>query len=136
MFLRSQAFTNFCPSSRKAFTHRRNIATTQLFVSTTPSTSESAPTPIEIPQDTTNSYEDEFTSSSIEEIKSRLLELLPRMTGTKEENELVSALVNSLEAKYEPVLTLEFFNMAQTGDWQLVSFFYYIHDTLQNIIFV
>lgn len=97
-------------------------SSTSLFVSTTPSTSESTPLPTEteIPRDTTKIYEDEFASFSIEDIKSRLLDLLPRMTGTKEENELVSALVNSLEAKYEPVLTLEFFNMAQTGDWQLL----------------
>lgn len=121
----SLAFTKFCPNNGIAFTSQRNLimpSSSSLFVSTTPPTSESTPLPFEteIPKDSTKTYEDEFASSSIEDIKSRLLDLLPRMTGTKEENELVSALVNSLEAKYKPVLTLEFFNMAQTGDWQLL----------------
>lgn len=67
------------------------------------------------------SLEDKFQSLSTKELKTRLLDLLPKMTGKPEEIEEVVALVNSLESKYTPVLTLDFFNMAMAGEWQLVS---------------
>lgn len=70
--------------------------------------------------DPPTTLEKEFEKLSIDELKSRLLNILPRMTGKPEENEIVSTLVNTLEAKYEPVLTLDFFNMAMMGEWQLL----------------
>ena len=54
------------------------------------------------------------------QIKQKLLELLPRMTGTEEEFKIVESYVNTLEERYVPVQTLEFLNFAMTGDWQLL----------------
>jgi len=58
--------------------------------------------------------------SSISEIKSRLIEIIPRCTGKREELETISVLVNALEEKYTPMLTLDFLNLAMEGDWQLL----------------
>lgn len=54
------------------------------------------------------------------QIKSRLLDLLPRMTGSSAEFKDVETLVNALEARYAPVQTLDFLNLAMSGDWQLL----------------
>lgn len=54
------------------------------------------------------------------EVKDKLLDLLPRMTGTQEEFRQVELLVNLLEERFSPVQTLEFFNMATSGEWQLL----------------
>lgn len=54
------------------------------------------------------------------DIKRQLLDLLPRMTGTKDEYELVETYVNTLEDRYTPVQTLDFLNLAMAGDWQLL----------------
>ena len=56
-----------------------------------------------------------------EEAKQRLMELIPRMTGKDEEYRTVEAYVNLLEEKYSPVQTIDFLNLAISGDWQLVS---------------
>mmetsp|Transcript_8276 Transcript_8276/g.17143 ORF Transcript_8276/g.17143 Transcript_8276/m.17143 type:complete len:334 (+) Transcript_8276:126-1127(+) len=53
-------------------------------------------------------------------IKSRLLDLLPRMTGTPEEYRTVESYVNTLEDRYVPVQTLDFLNLAMSGEWQLL----------------
>ena len=60
---------------------------------------------------------------STEEIKQRLIDLIPRMTGKDEEYRAVEAYVNLLEEKYAPVQTIDFLNLAMAGDWQLVSSF-------------
>jgi len=54
------------------------------------------------------------------EIKSRLLDLLPRMTGTPEEYNRAESYVNTLEERYTPVQTLDFLNLAMSGEWQLL----------------
>ncbi len=54
------------------------------------------------------------------EIKSHLLDLLPRMTGTPEEYNRVESYVNTLEDRYVPVQTLDFLNLAMSGEWQLL----------------
>jgi hypothetical protein len=56
-----------------------------------------------------------------EEAKRRLVDLIPRMTGKEEEYRTVEAYVNLLEDKYSPVQTINFLNLAMSGDWQLVS---------------
>lgn len=58
---------------------------------------------------------------SAEEAKRRLIDLIPRMTGKDEEYRAVEAYVNLLEDKYSPVQTIDFLNLAMSGDWQLVS---------------
>mmetsp|Transcript_14867 Transcript_14867/g.28537 ORF Transcript_14867/g.28537 Transcript_14867/m.28537 type:complete len:272 (-) Transcript_14867:153-968(-) len=62
----------------------------------------------------------EVAALSPNEIKSRLLDLLPRMTGKAEEFRDIESYVNALEDKYVPVQTLGFLNMATEGDWQLL----------------
>ena len=54
------------------------------------------------------------------EVKDLLLDLLPRMKGTKEEFRLVEAYVNALEDSYTPPQTLDFLNLAMSGEWQFL----------------
>jgi hypothetical protein len=55
-----------------------------------------------------------------QEVKSRLLDLVPRMMGSPEEFKRVESYVNTLEDRYEPVQTLDFLNLAMSGEWQLL----------------
>ncbi|KAL7537320.1 hypothetical protein ACHAXR_007729 [Thalassiosira sp. AJA248-18] len=59
-------------------------------------------------------------SLSADEVKSALIELIPRMTGKEEEYRAVESYVNLLEKKYSPVQTIDFFNLANAGEWQLL----------------
>lgn len=107
----------------KSFGVRDAKASTKtLFMSTsTPFSSSTESSSMEVEISSSNeSLEDKFQSLSTKELKTRLLDLLPKMTGKPEEIEEVVALVNSLESKYTPVLTLDFFNMAMAGEWQLL----------------
>ena len=54
------------------------------------------------------------------EIKNRLVKLLPSMMGNDEEFRLVEQYVNALEDSHVPAQTLDFFNLAMTGEWQLL----------------
>ena len=54
------------------------------------------------------------------EIKRRLLDLLPRMMGTAEEFKEVESYVNKLEDRYTSIQTLDFLNLAMSGEWQLL----------------
>lgn len=63
---------------------------------------------------------DDIATLSALEIKQRLLDLLPSMTGKDHEFRLVESYVNALEEAYVPAQTLEFFNFAMTGEWQLL----------------
>jgi hypothetical protein len=54
------------------------------------------------------------------QIKEHLLDLLPRMIGKSEEFRRVEELVNALEDRYQPVQTLQFLNLANQGEWQLL----------------
>lgn len=67
------------------------------------------------------STEMDFSDLTLIDLKTRLLDLLPRMTGKPEEFRLVEAYVNHLEKKYAPPQTLGFLNLAMGGTWQLVS---------------
>ena len=57
---------------------------------------------------------------SVVQVKEMLLDLLPRMTGLDEEFRAVESYVNTLEGRYMPVQTLEFLNLAMSGEWQLL----------------
>jgi len=61
-----------------------------------------------------------FSGISQTELKDRLLDLVPRMTGTEEEFRDVEDLVNALEERYQPAQTLQFLNFAMRGEWQLI----------------
>ena len=63
---------------------------------------------------------EELSTIDTMEIKSRLLNLLPRMTGTRDEYKRVESYVNVLEDRYTPVQTLDFLNLAMSGEWQLL----------------
>jgi hypothetical protein len=54
------------------------------------------------------------------QLKKKLLDLLPRMTGTKEEFKQVELYVNALEDKFVPPQTLDFLNLAMIGEWQFL----------------
>mmetsp|Transcript_9223 Transcript_9223/g.19359 ORF Transcript_9223/g.19359 Transcript_9223/m.19359 type:complete len:317 (-) Transcript_9223:508-1458(-) len=54
------------------------------------------------------------------EIKRRLLDFVPRMMGTPEDYNTVETYVNILEDRYTPVQTLDFLNLAMSGEWQLL----------------
>ena len=55
-----------------------------------------------------------------DDIKEKLLDLLPRMMGTTEEFRSVEAYVNALEDRYTPMQTIGFLNLAMNGEWQLL----------------
>lgn len=57
---------------------------------------------------------------SNEQTKSALIELVPRMTGTEDEYRLVEGYINLLEDRYIPIQTLDFLNLAMSGEWQLL----------------
>ena len=57
---------------------------------------------------------------SLEDARAELLDLLPSMTGQAHEYRRVETLVNTLESQYEPIQTLEFLNLMQQGEWQLL----------------
>ena len=62
----------------------------------------------------------DLTDLSVMQVKEMLLDLLPRMTGLDEEFRAVESYVNALEGRYMPVQTLEFLNLAMSGEWQLL----------------
>lgn len=62
----------------------------------------------------------DISSLTTLQIKDKLLKLLPSMLGTNEDFALVEQYVNALEDAYVPVQTLDFFNLAMTGEWQLL----------------
>ena len=57
---------------------------------------------------------------SLEDARAELLDLLPSMTGQNHEYRRVETLVNTLESQYQPIQTLEFLNLMQQGEWQLL----------------
>lgn len=60
------------------------------------------------------------TNMSADEAKSALIDLIPRMTGQDEEFRAVESYVNLLETKYSPMQTIDFLNLAMSGEWQLL----------------
>lgn len=73
---------------------------------------------VEIQSD--DSIVENLDSLKSEEIKEKLLDLLPRMLGTPDEFRCVEAYVNALEDRYTPVQTIGFLNLAMDGEWQLL----------------
>jgi len=70
-----------------------------------------------------NNDDEEFLSPDTldtTQVKDLLLDLLPRMKGKPAEYAAVESYVNTLEERYVPVQTLDFLNMAISGDWQLL----------------
>ena len=70
--------------------------------------------------DTKSKKEIDTNNLSVDEVKSRLVDLIPRMTGNEEEYRAVESYVNLLEEKYSPVQTIDFLNLAMMGEWQLL----------------
>mmetsp|Transcript_15009 Transcript_15009/g.34636 ORF Transcript_15009/g.34636 Transcript_15009/m.34636 type:complete len:326 (-) Transcript_15009:320-1297(-) len=66
-----------------------------------------------------NDEEDLSTMDTLE-IKTRLLDLLPRMTGTREEYNKLESYVNTLEERFVAPQTLDFLNLIMSGEWQLL----------------
>jgi hypothetical protein len=62
----------------------------------------------------------ELQDMSAAQVRDLLVDLLPRMTGQKDEFRRVENYINALEDKYVPVQTLDFLNLAVGGDWQLL----------------
>lgn len=62
----------------------------------------------------------DLNSLSTMQIKDKLLTLLPSMMGTDDEFRLVEQYVNALEEAYVPAQTLDFLNLAMSGEWQLL----------------
>ena len=56
----------------------------------------------------------------LSQVKTDLLNLLATMTGEALEFRQVEAAVNRLEGDYAPIQTLDFFNLLQSGSWQLL----------------
>ena len=73
------------------------------------------------PRETTKSVTSHDDALSAADAKRALIELIPRMTGKDEEYRAVESYVNFLEDKYVPVQTIDFLNLAMTGEWQLVG---------------
>jgi hypothetical protein len=59
-------------------------------------------------------------SLSTVECKSKLLSLLLKQRGENFDLLEIETLINTLEKRYTPILTLEFYNMAMCGIWTLL----------------
>ena len=57
---------------------------------------------------------------SASDAKEALIDLIPRMTGKDEEYRAVESYINLLEEGYAPVQTIDFLNLAISGEWQLL----------------
>jgi hypothetical protein len=64
--------------------------------------------------------EEDLERLTVGEVKSRLIELVPRMMGSAGEFKLVESYVNVLEDRFEQIQTLDFLNLAMSGEWQLL----------------
>jgi len=71
-------------------------------------------------EEKSESSENDISTLSADEAKAALVELIPRMAGDEEDYRMVESYVNLLEEKYSPVQTLDFLNLAMTGEWQLL----------------
>ena len=135
---------SFTPDFAKAFLHQHTSSSSRhftfeklspLFVSTAgkgfaPTTGGSKPTsPKEQPITISSPTEDEgevdqlkamTMKMDVPELKTRLIELIPRMKGSRDEFRQVEAYVNALEDKFTPPQTLGFLNLAMAGDWQFL----------------
>lgn len=76
---------------------------------------------------TSTDGESSSSSSSIDpdvmspqEVKSALVDLIPRLTGDPEEYRAIESYVNALEGGYAPVQTIGFLNLAVGGEWRLL----------------
>jgi len=75
---------------------------------------------VDILEEEESTMKEDLSSLRCDDIKEKLLDLLPRMIGTAEEFRSVEAYVNALEDKYLPVQTIGFLNLAMDGEWQLL----------------
>lgn len=62
----------------------------------------------------------DVSKMSMAAVKTKLIDLLPRMTGQDSEYRAVEQYVNRLEELYQPAQTLDFLNLAMQGEWQLL----------------
>jgi hypothetical protein len=70
--------------------------------------------------DALEEHQENISSLSPTQLREELVDLLGRMTGQAEEYRRVEVLVNALEEVYQPAQTLQFFNFAAQGVWQLL----------------
>lgn len=59
-------------------------------------------------------------SLTLQECKLALVELISKLKGENEELKQIETLVNTLEERHTPILTLEFYNMALGGTWKFI----------------
>lgn len=85
-----------------------------------PSTSTPASTPPTSTEENEDIMKELIMKMKPTQIKEKLLDLLPRMTGTAEEFATVESYVNALEDKFVPPQTLDFLNLAMVGEWQFL----------------
>lgn len=125
----SFAFPRLPPSvtTDQRITRRRNAGTPTTRTSTrkcrwglSSSTTSSEPTTTTPPAVEPTSADDDLSQLSQGQLKDRLVDLIPKMTGQQEEFRLVERLVNELEEGYQPTQTLQFLNLVMQGDWQLI----------------
>lgn len=112
----SDAFSSF--AAQRATTNRL-LATTTTTSSVLAAEGFGASTVEERPTKEDNTAIDKETLTA-EEAKKALIDLIPRMTGQEEEYRAVESYVNLLEEKYSPVQTIDFLNLAISGEWQLL----------------
>lgn len=145
LFLISLTLTTFTVTSfgLQNVSLKTTATTTQLFVKTIPtppppvnisgkgfaqSTKDviisNASTKQDVDDDSANDDDTEIKARILKmnptQIKEKLLDLLPRMKGTKEEFKYVEAYINALEDKFIPPQTLDFLNLAMVGEWQFL----------------
>ncbi len=114
---------NYCFTSRNKIT-QRHVKSAELEVVSPPISNNTSGKGFAKTKDdtnnTNNNINETITKMNPTQIKEKLLNLLPRMTGTKDEFQLVEAYINALEHKFIPPQTLDFFNLAMVGEWQFL----------------
>jgi hypothetical protein len=70
-------------------------------------------------QEETNRYT-EVQSMTMMQLKTELFDVLATMKGKSHEFRRVEELINTLEDRYVPAQTLEFWNLIHSGTWQLL----------------
>ncbi|KAL7450105.1 hypothetical protein ACHAWC_002085 [Mediolabrus comicus] len=110
----------FSFTAQRATTNRPLATTTTITSSVLAAEGFGASTVEERPTKEDNTSIEKETTLTAEEAKKALIDLIPRMTGQEEEYRAVESYVNLLEEKYSPVQTIDFLNLAISGEWQLL----------------
>lgn len=100
--------------------HHRSLAPTTVLAAEGFGAVKEPPTQKEVEINSNENQVVSIVDMSPEDAKSALIELIPRMTGSDEEYRSVESYVNLLEDKYSSIQTIDFLNLAMSGDWQLL----------------